>query len=85
MFDKIDKKLYILGRNQWYRKAINTTKENKIIQRNTYYQAKKRCILSRRSHLGIKEVKILTKSDAPEDIKMGVKTEFGVKVVEHKE
>ena len=47
--------------------------------------AKKRCILSRRPHLDIKEVKILTKSDVPEDNDMGIKTEFRVKVVEQKE
>ena len=50
-----------------------------------YYCAKKRCILSCRPYLDIKEVKILTKSNAPENIKMGIETEFGVKVLEHKE
>ena len=42
-------------------------------------------ILSCRPQLNIKEIKILTKSDFPEDKKKGIKTEFGVKVVEHKE
>ena len=42
-------------------------------------------ILSHRSNLDIKEVKILTKSDVSKDIKMGIETEFGVKLVEHKE
>ena len=42
-------------------------------------------MLSRIPNLDIKEVKILPKSDASEIIKMGIKTEFGVKVVEHKE
>ena len=42
-------------------------------------------MLIRRPHLDIKEIKIITKSDVPEDIKMGIKTEFGVKLVEHKE
>ena len=71
--------------NERYGKVVTTTKQYKIGQRNTYYWAKKRYILSRRPHLDIKEVKILTKSDVPEDIKMGIKPEFGVKVVEHKE
>ena len=47
--------------------------------------SKKRCILSRRPHLDIKEVKILTESDVLEDIKMGIETGFEVKIVEHKE
>ena len=85
MFDKTKKKLYHLGRNEQYGKVINTTKKDKIGQRNTCYQAKKRSILSRRPHLNMKEVKILTKSDNPEHIKIGIKTELGVKVVEHKE
>ena len=42
-------------------------------------------MLSRRPHSDIREVKILTKFDVPEDIKMGIETELGVKVVEHKE
>ena len=42
-------------------------------------------MLSRRPHLDIKEVKILTKSDIPEDIKMGIKIELEVRVFEHKE
>ena len=33
----------------------------------------------------MKKIKILTKSDFPEDIKVRIKTEFGVKIVEHKE
>ena len=33
--------------------------------------------------MGQKKIKILTKSDFLEDIKIGMKTEFGVKVVEH--
>ena len=44
--------------------------------------SKRRCILNRRSHLDIKRIKIITK---PEDIKIGIETEFGVKLVEHKE
>ena len=82
---KPKKKIYHLGRNERYGKVINTTKKDKIGQRNTYYQAKKRSILSRRPYLNIKEIKILTKSDVPEHIKIGIKTEFEVKVVEHKE
>ena len=70
LLDKTDEKLYILGRNEWYGKVTSTTKQYKIGQRNTYYWAKKRCILSRRPHLDIKEVKILTKSDVPEDISL---------------
>ena len=87
MFDKTDEKLRILGRNEleWYRRVTTTTKQYKIGQRSTYYWAKKRCILSRRPHLNIKEVKTLTKSDVPEDNKMGIKREFEVKGVEHKE
>ena len=87
LFDKTDEKIYILGRNEleWYGKVATTTKQNKIGQRNTYYCAKRRCILIRRPHLDIKEIKIITKSDVPEDIKMGIETEFGVKLVEHKE
>ena len=46
---------------------------------------KKRCILSRRPHLDIKQVKILTESDVPEEIKIGIETGFEVKFVEHKE
>ena len=46
---------------------------------------KKRCILSRRPHLDIKEVKILTESDVLEEIKVGIETGFEVKIVEHKE
>ena len=42
-------------------------------------------MLSRKPYLDIKEVKILTKSDVPEDIKMVIKIEFEVKVVENKE
>ena len=84
-FDKTDEKLYILGRNEWYGKVTTTTKLCKIGQWNTYYGVKKRCILTLRPHLEVKEVKVLTKSDVPEDIKMGIKTEFGVKIVEHKE
>ena len=67
---------YGLGRDKWYGKVTTTTKQYKIDQRNTYYWAKKRCILSRRPHLDIKEVKILTKSDVPQDIKMRTQTEF---------
>ena len=70
---------------EWYGKVAITTKQYKISQRNTYYCAKRRCILIRRPHLDIKEIKIITKSDVPEDIKMGIETEFGVKLVEHKE
>ena len=54
-------------------------------QRNTYYCAKKRYILIRRPHLDIKEVKVVTKFDVPEDIKMGIEPEFGVKLIKHKE
>ena len=75
-FEKTNKKLYILGRNEWYRKVTTTTKVCKIDHSNTYYWTKKRCIFSRRPHLDIREVKILTKSYVPEDIKMGIKTEF---------
>ena len=84
LFDKTDEKLYILGRNEleWYGKVATTTKQYKIGQKNTYYCAKRRCILIRRSHLDIKEIKIITKS---ENIKMGIETKFGVKLVEHKE
>ena len=64
------------------RKSCDTTKQYKIGQKNTHYCAKRRCILIRRSHLDIKEIKIITKS---ENIKMGIETEFGVKLVEHKE
>ena len=87
MFDKTDEELYILGRNEleWYGKVTTTTKQYKIGQKGTYYWAKKRCIPSRRPHLDIKEVKILIKSDVPEDTDIGIKTEFGVKVAEHKE
>ena len=62
--------------------GTTTTKLCEIGQRNTYYWAKKRCILSRRPHL---HHITFTKSDASEDIKMGIKTEFGAKVVEHEE
>ena len=62
LFDKTAGKIYISGRNDWYGKVTNSTKQYKIGQRNTYFWAKKRCILSRRPHLDIKEVKILTKS-----------------------
>ena len=84
LFDKTDEKLYILGRNEleWYGKVATTTKQYKIGQKNTYYCAKRGCILIRRSHLDIKEIKIITKS---ENINMGIETEFGVKRVEHKE
>ena len=85
LFDKTDEKLYILGRNEWYGKVTTITKQYKIGQRNTYNWAKKGCILSRGPHLDIKEAEILTKSDVPQDIKMRIKTKFGVKVVEHKE
>ena len=85
MFGKADEKLYILGRNKWYGKVTTTTKQYEIDRRNSHYRAKKRCILSRRPHLDIEEVKILTKSDVPEDIRMVIKTDFEVKVVEHKE
>ena len=79
MFDKTDEKLYILRRNEleWYGKVATTTKQYKIGQKNTHYCAKRRCILIRRSHLGIKEIKIITKS---EDIKMGIESKFGVKL-----
>ena len=50
-----------------------------------YYCAKKRYILIRRPHLDIKEVKIITKSDVPEDIKVGIEPEFGVKLIKHKQ
>ena len=84
MFDKTDEKLYILGRNEleWYGKVATTTKQYRIGQKNTYCYAKRGCILIRRSHLDIKEIKIITKS---ENIKMGIETKFGVKLVEHKE
>ena len=87
LFDKTDEKLYILGRNEleWYRKVTTTTKQYKIGQRNTYYCAKRRCILIRRPHVDVKEIKIITKSDVPEDIKMRTEAEFGVKLGEHKE
>ena len=87
LFDKTDEKIYILRRNEleWYGKVATTTKQYKIGQKNTYYCAKRRCTLIRRPHSDIKEIKIITKSDVPEDIKMGIETEFGVKLVEHKE
>ena len=68
-----------------YGKVGTTTKQYKIDQRNTYYCAKRRCILIRRPHLDIKKIKIITKSDVPEDMKMGIETEFGVTLVEHKD
>ena len=67
------------------RKIATTTKQHKIGQKNMYYCAKRRCILIRRPYLDIKEKKIITKSDVREEIKMGIKTEFGVKLLEHKE
>ena len=87
MFDKTDEKLYILGRNEleWYGKVATTTKQYKIGQRNTYYFAKRRCIVIRRPHLDMKEMKIITKSDVLEDVMMTIETEFGGKLVEHKE
>ena len=87
LFDITDGKLYILERNEleWYEKIATTTKQYKIGQRNTYYCAKRRCILIRRPNLEVKEIKIITKSDVLEDIKMESETEFGVKLVEHKE
>ena len=85
MFGKADEKLYILGRNKWYGKVTTSTKQYKIDRRNSHYRAKKSCMLSRKPYLDIKEVKILTKSDVPEDIKMVIKIEFEVKVVENKE
>ena len=57
------------------KKVMNATKQYIIGQRSTYYRAKKRCILSCRPHLDIKKVKILTKSDVPEDIKLGLRWE----------
>ena len=39
---------------EWYRKVTTTTKQYKIGQRNTYYWAKKRCLLSCRPQLNIK-------------------------------
>ena len=78
-------KIFFLGRNEWYGKVTTTTKQYKIGRGNTYYWAKKRCILSCRPYLDDKEVKVPSKSDVPEDINMGTKTEFRVKVVEHKE
>ena len=65
LFDKTDEKLYISGRNEleWYGKVATTTKQYKIGQKNTYYCAKRRCILIRRSHLDIKEIKVITKSE----------------------
>ena len=78
MFDKTDEKLYILGRNKWYGKVTSTTNQYKIGQNNTYYYAKRRCILSSRPQLDIKKIKIITKPDVWVDIKMGIKTEFGV-------
>ena len=73
LFDKTDEKLYILGRNEleWY------NKQYKIGQKSMYYCAKRIYILIRRSFLDIKEIKIITKS---EDIKMGIESEFGVKL-----
>ena len=81
LFDKTDEKIYILGRNEleWY---ATTTKQYKIGQKDTYYCAKRWCILICRSHLDIKEIKTINKS---ENIKIGIETEFGVKLVEHKE
>ena len=82
-FDKTDEKLYILGGNEleWYGKVATTTKQYKIGQKNTHYCAKMRCILIRRSHLSIKQIKIITKS---EDIKMWIGIinikKFGVKL-----
>ena len=66
-------------------KSWATTKKYKIGQRNKYYCAKKGCILICKPHLDIKEVKIITQSDFLEDIKIGIETEFGVELVEHKE
>ena len=85
MFDKTDEKLYIFGRKEleWHKKVTTNTKHYKIGERNTYQWTKKRCLLSCRPQLNIKDIKILTKSDFPEDMKIGIKTEFGVKVLEH--
>ena len=56
LFDKIDKKLNILGRNEleWYEKIATTTKQYKIGQKNTCCCAKRGCILIRRPHLDTK-------------------------------
>ena len=51
----------------WDGKVATATNQHKTDQRNTYYCAKKTCILIRRQHLDMKEVKIITKSDVPED------------------
>ena len=51
----------------WDGKVATATNQHKTDQRNTYYCAKKICILIRRQHLDVKEVKIITKSDVPED------------------
>lgn len=76
MFDKIDKKFFILGRNksECHRKVTATNKQNKIGQMNTNYCAKKQTIL----------IYMLAKSNIPEDIKMEIEAEFEVNVVEHK-
>ena len=61
-----------IKKNMWYGKVTSTTKQYKIGYKITYYCAKKRFILSRTPHLDKKKVKILTESDVPVDIKMGI-------------
>ena len=57
-------------------KVRATNKQYKIEQNNTYYFAKERCLLSRRPHLDIKEVEILTQFDLTDDIKIVIETKF---------
>ena len=73
-FDKTGKKLYILEENglEWYGKGTATNKHYKIGKRNTHYCVKSRCLLSPRTYLYVKEVKILRESDALENIKKGL-------------
>lgn len=66
---------------EWCGKVTSTNKQYKIGQRNAYYCAKSWCSLSLRPYLDM-----LTKTDVPEDIKIGMETEFvdEHKVAEHK-
>ena len=65
------------------RPQINNKKQPKGAR--TTVPKKKRCLLSCRRYLDLKEIEMLKISDVLEDVNNGIITGFGIKAVEHKE
>ena len=86
LLDKTGEKLYSSWRNvlEWHGKVTTTNKQYKVNQRNTYCCAKKK-VFTRSQTIITRKVEIQIKSDNRGGIKMGIETDFGIKVIEYKE